>query len=400
VAAALAMAAAFGATGSALAKTFVPTRFDDPVPGSCARHDCSLREAISAANARVGPDVVRIPKGHYKLSLPDGGNDDNSDGDLDVVDEVKIVGAGPHKTSIDAQQVSNVIAFLTFSSHSLSGVTVKGGSSPTGEGGGISVGPSRLELNHVRVTGNTAQYGGGISGVATPLIITNSTVDHNSATAGGGGVDVAPGAVAIPKTVIKNSTFTQNTAAEGGALVNDGTSRFGGFDDKPGHLVMSNSTAVLNSATGNGGGIATAAGSTTSILNTSLALNESDSDASGGGNGGGIFESTSAFSADNSLLSGNFTGPTGADAQCSGTFSGARNALTTPTGCTSFLPGPNAVVGNLHIGNFGSHGGPTQTLSLKAASAALGFARDCPSKDQRGQPRKHKRCDAGAFERP
>ena len=313
---------------------------------------------------------------------------------------MRISGAGTHKTIIDGQHVSGVFAFLTFASHSMSNLTVKGGSNPAGSGGGIFVGPSRLTLNKLRITGNSAQYGGGISGDASQLILNNSTLDHNTASLTGGGADVAPGVVEIPRAVIKNTTFTENIASEGGAVANDGTSRFGGFDDKPGELVMQNSTVEGSSASGNGGGIATAAGSTTSIVNTSVAFNVSDSDASGGGNGGGIFQSAAHFSVENSIVAGNFTGSTGTDDQCSGAFDGKRNALTRPTGCTSFPPGPNAVVKNLHLGHFGSHGGPTQTLALERGSAALGLARDCPSKDQRGVPRKHRRCDAGAFERP
>ncbi|MGH2925751.1 MAG: choice-of-anchor Q domain-containing protein [Solirubrobacterales bacterium] len=399
-AAVLAIVVLLFAAAPALAKTFVPTRHDDPIPDSCKPHDCSLREAITAANNRVGPDVVRVPRGHYKLALPDTGNDDNSDGDLDVLDEVTITGAGTHKTIIDGQHVSGVFAFLTFSPHSMSRLTVKGGLNPAGSGGAIAVGPSRLTLSRLRITGNSAQYGGGISGVASPLILKNSTLDHNTASLAGGGADLAPGAVAIPRAVIKNTTFTEDRASEGGAVVNDGTSRFGGFDDKPAKLTMENSTVEGSSASGNGGGIATVAGSTTSIGNTSVAFNISDSDASGGGNGGGIFQSAATFKVENSIVAGNFAGPTGMDDQCSGAFDGERNALTTPTGCASFRSPANAVVKNLRLGHFGSHGGPTQTLSLKRGSAALGLARDCPSKDQRGVRRKHSRCDAGAFERP
>jgi CSLREA domain-containing protein len=397
----LAMVFVLMTAAPALSKTYRPTRLDDPVPGACKPNDCSLREAISAANAHVGADIVRVPKGHYRLSLPETGNDDNSDGDLDVKDEVKISGAGVHSTIVDAQQVSNVFSFLTFSSHSLSNLTVKGGSNPTGDGGGISAGPSRLELTNLRVTANTAPYGGGYWGVASPLIIQRSTFDHNTASITGGGVDVSPGAVAIPKVVIKDSTFTENTAAAGGGVANDGTSIFGGFDDMPGKLVMSNSTVVLNHATGNGGGIETAGGSTSTMRNMTVAFNDSDSDSAGGGDGGGIYQaSPAAVVVDNSIMAANSAGPTGSGGQCAGIFSGARNALTTPPGCASFPSGPNAVVANLHLGSFGSHGGPTQTLSLKPNSAALGVGRDCPAKDQRGVKRAHKRCDAGAFERP
>src|SRR5581483_10710928 len=46
---------------SARAETYRVTRHDDPRPGSCKRKDCSLREAIRAANRNPGPDVVVLP---------------------------------------------------------------------------------------------------------------------------------------------------------------------------------------------------------------------------------------------------------------------------------------------------------------------------------------------------
>jgi CSLREA domain-containing protein len=38
----------------ALANTYKPTRFDDPRPNGCKKTDCSLREAVIAANAHPG----------------------------------------------------------------------------------------------------------------------------------------------------------------------------------------------------------------------------------------------------------------------------------------------------------------------------------------------------------
>lgn len=45
------------------AASFQVTRFDDPVPDGCAVDDCSLREAVLAANALPGADTVRLWSG-------------------------------------------------------------------------------------------------------------------------------------------------------------------------------------------------------------------------------------------------------------------------------------------------------------------------------------------------
>jgi CSLREA domain-containing protein len=58
--------AASGATGA----TFKPTRHDDPPPGNCKQADCSLREAVMAANEGSGRDTILLRKGTYELEVP------------------------------------------------------------------------------------------------------------------------------------------------------------------------------------------------------------------------------------------------------------------------------------------------------------------------------------------
>ena len=45
---------------SALARTFTVTRADDPTPGPCSPGDCSLREAVAAADAHHGADAIEF----------------------------------------------------------------------------------------------------------------------------------------------------------------------------------------------------------------------------------------------------------------------------------------------------------------------------------------------------
>lgn len=80
---------------------------EDTTDGLCETFftTCSLRAAIQQANALTGPgtDTINVPVGIYKLSLPRVGLDTPLTGDLDITDDLDIVGAGPGKTIIDAR---------------------------------------------------------------------------------------------------------------------------------------------------------------------------------------------------------------------------------------------------------------------------------------------------------
>jgi CSLREA domain-containing protein len=82
----LAFAASMMAPGPALAAGFSVTKTTDTNDGAC-NADCSLREAIAAANAAAGADTITLPAGTYQLTLANvGANEDsNTTGDLDIL---------------------------------------------------------------------------------------------------------------------------------------------------------------------------------------------------------------------------------------------------------------------------------------------------------------------------
>lgn len=61
----------------------------------------SLREAVCAANASAGADTIQLTAGVYSLSLGAAGESLNEAGDLDVLESLSIIGAGPADTFID-----------------------------------------------------------------------------------------------------------------------------------------------------------------------------------------------------------------------------------------------------------------------------------------------------------
>ncbi len=72
------------------AATFVVTRGDDPAPGACVVGDCSLREAMLAAQATPSADTITLAAGVYNVTR----------GALVTVGGVTIAGAGPDATHI------------------------------------------------------------------------------------------------------------------------------------------------------------------------------------------------------------------------------------------------------------------------------------------------------------
>jgi CSLREA domain-containing protein len=95
------------AAGPSVAADFVVTRTDDPVPDAVtplncrAGGDCSLREAVLAANKRSGPDRILLGRGVHELTrattstTPDG-----LSGPLRVTDALEVVGEGTGLTRV------------------------------------------------------------------------------------------------------------------------------------------------------------------------------------------------------------------------------------------------------------------------------------------------------------
>ena len=91
----------------ALAATYTVTKTTDTADGSC-NADCSLREAVIAANATPsGTDTIVVPAGTYSLTLDGAGENLAETGDLDLTGEhVDIVGAGVGLTVVDAGEMA------------------------------------------------------------------------------------------------------------------------------------------------------------------------------------------------------------------------------------------------------------------------------------------------------
>lgn len=200
--------------------------------------NCSLREALEAANNDIvvdacakgsGADTVILPSGSYDFSSAPAlvGTDDNGlKGDLDIKAPTTIQGAGAVTTTVDAEGHDRVFDIVANVAVTISGLTIRGGIAPSLlTGGGIqSIGP--LTLSGDIVTDNSANDGGGVSTAGAALTVLGSAISHNhaagfpSGTGGGVLVENANGTASITGSLIAD-----NTAGEGGGVwVEDGSS--------------------------------------------------------------------------------------------------------------------------------------------------------------------------------
>jgi CSLREA domain-containing protein len=270
---------AFERQPSDIDPTLLVTTTDDTNANNTCNpaNPCSLRDAITAANASASDDVI-----YFAVT---GAITLNANGALPNLDSnMKILGPGANVLAVKrdsaAPALFRIFAINTGKTDTISGLTISGGrvTGPGGDirGGGIYNFHANLTLNNCAVSGNSADSGGGIENDGTlgppdaTLTVNNSTISGNSVGTDGFGGGINNEAVGARATLtINDSTISGNSAGGGGGIEND---YFGGGGGAT--LTVNNSTISGNSvAAGFGGGIAnlnTAAtvDLTSTILNT------------------------------------------------------------------------------------------------------------------------------------
>lgn len=369
---ATAMATALAFPGAASAATFTVTKAADTLDGSCTPADCSLREALTAANAAGGQDDVLVPAGTYPLTLADPG-DDVSGGDLDVTAPLRLLGAGARTTVLQAGGTDRVLEIGVDIDVEVSGFTITGGGGVE-EGGGVLTN-GRLTLRDAAVIGNTASVtsalqrrGGGVllnfhSRLERVLISGNTLTSKAGDTFApqGGGLFVND------DSTLENVTITGNTidGSAGGSSGPQGGGLFVNDAVTMGGITIANNTAV-------------------------------DADSQGGG----IF-----FNDDTTvrgvIVAGNRSGGIPDECYTNDIVVSDGTSLATNAADCGFTAGGDLSADPL-LAPLADTGGPSDTHALGAGSPALDripFA-SCPATDQRGLPRAGAgaACDIGAHE--
>jgi hypothetical protein len=239
---------------------------------------------------------------------------------------------------------------------------------------------------------------------------------NNAAGVGGfgGGLFRTPDA-AMQTTTIDRSSFSGNTAPNGGALY---------FHNS--NLVVTASTFGNNTALSSGGGLYADA-STLNFTNDTFAKNAARSGLGGGvflsGNGGTLLNvtfvgnqvfgglgyfgaaiaSNTPLTINNSLFDQNTTRDCGSPMACAMHRSTGLGNLQWPrTHTVCFNPDPVCSSGtnftDPQLGPLTDNGGPTETAAPISGSPALRIGQNCPATDQRGAKRPANACTAGAVE--
>jgi CSLREA domain-containing protein len=393
----------------------VNTAADENDTGS----DCSLREAITAANtdsayggcpAGAGSDAITFA-GNYTITL-------SSQLPL-VTTTITITGNGAANTIVQADAVANTATYRVFEinltgSLALNNLTVRHGrcngfcenattdgsgiynlgtlavtnsiianNSGTGGGGGI-INYGTLTVTNSTLSNNSALSGGGISNAGT-LTVTNSTISGNSATNGGGGI------INVGTLTVANSTISDNSSPGSG----------GGVSNIDGTVTVTNSTFSGNSTANNGGGLYNDNSSPTL---TNVTFSGNSANANGGGmlnNGGGSSPTLKNVILANSISGGDCVNTGGASLNGSSSNNLIESTEGGACGLTDGVGGNIIGSADPALGSLADNGGPTQTHALGTSSPALstGTNTGCPSTDQRGVARPQLLvCDIGAVE--
>jgi CSLREA domain-containing protein len=276
----------------------------DALGTGSGNQDCTLREAINAANADFGAETITFNStvfaapGPYTINLGSALPNLSSD--------VTITGPGAKVLTVARNTGGNYRIFTIASGNNnvtIDGLTINNGNAAGGgsfdRGGGIFISSTgAVQVTNCTISGNTATAdGGGIvsAGSAGTLDISGTTISGNSAGTPGGGISI----VGLAPVTITNSTISGNSAKT------------------------------------DGGGIFTQAAAVT-ISSSTITNNHADSDNNSTGTGGGLFRSSGAVTLRNTIIGGNFDGGGVKQAETATvvgtiTSAGTKNAAVTVT---------------------------------------------------------------------
>jgi CSLREA domain-containing protein len=285
---------------------FLVTRLDDPTPDGCNVGDCSLREAILAANTTAGSNAISITiPGTIELSLTGADEEVGATGDLDITENLYITGQGPEVTIVDANGLDRVFDFRPVPpvyapqgfSNLLAEMTVSGGSvvaDTDAAGGGVRVGPAQnVGLVNVVVrdndaAGGTFGLGGGIANNGGSVFLDKVAVVNNSSE-NAGGIGNLDGSITIIRSTISGNT---TIGAVGGIL------NLANTDGITATVAISDSTIAYNveeTPSGSGAGLDSTAfvgAAVMTVYNTIVANNVGDTQCYVGGDGVGLLLSS------------------------------------------------------------------------------------------------------------
>ncbi len=363
--------------------------------GACTVIDCTLREAINAANSQPGPQTLGFSvTGTILLAV--------ALGPLPAIAEaVTIDGPGADNLTVDANGTGSVLVVNSSVTADISGLTLTGGQSDIDGGGGI-LNRGSLTLSRMIISGNEAIYGGGIYNPSGVLVISGSTIRSNDSFYYGSGIWSDGGALTLTDSTVSDNnahgyrtggivstgghaTLT-NSTVNGNVSHNQGA---GGILNWAATSTLINSTVSGNTGSGYGGGISNVYSGTVTLTNSTVSGNGDTS-----APGGGILNDSGTTTLRNTIVAND------SPADCFGAIATLGHNLASDASCalggTGDMNSTNPLLGPL-----ANNGGPTETHALQPGSPAIdaGDNAGCPIDDQRGVARPYNSiCDIGAYE--
>ncbi len=219
-----------------LLAVFTVDTLADGVDGNYSAGNLSLREAIQLANTDPARDEIRFAQGIH------GGTINLLLGQLEITEDLDIIGPGSDKLTINAGGNSRILAVNIGTAEDvrdvrLEGMMLIGGKA---EFGGAIHSKENLDIRDAIISSNEATFwpgGGGIEARDTTVVVRNSIVSGNISKDSGGGIHAR-------SVTVEDSIFSGNTSLGGGggvSLTNGGTT------------VVKDSIFTANSAPGGSG---------------------------------------------------------------------------------------------------------------------------------------------------
>ncbi|MEM8860857.1 MAG: hypothetical protein AAGD96_21245, partial [Chloroflexota bacterium] len=232
---------------------------------------CSLREAVQAANSDLpvdscpagnGWDTIEVPTGTYQLTLSGAGEDSNETGDLDILESVTIMGDISGTVTIDGMQSDRIFHVDPADS----GVT--------------------FDLQNVTVINGSSDNGGGLKAENGAALIRNSTFSQNQVISNGGAIYINRGLLEIYTSTISNNTIITTSLTDD--IVSEGYGGHGGGIYGHSAIIQISGSNISNNRGVNGVGLSLHSGSATIyatkiLSNSGLQYDDTRNDAYGGG---------------------------------------------------------------------------------------------------------------------
>jgi CSLREA domain-containing protein len=259
--------------------------------------DCSLREAVIAANtdtavdncpAGSGADLISVPIGTYAMAVVGSSENAAATGDLDLTGTVQVVGASRTGTILEGYSSDRFFEVRPGASVRLENMTLQNATS--NQAGGAVMNREALTIQNCTIQHNLADgaVGGAIYSIGTTVLdISSSTFDTNTSGTNGGAI--ANHGTATIQTV----SFIGNSALERGGAI---------YQSPLGSLTIDGVTFYDNHTIEDGGAIY--ADAPTTIAGATFIQNT----AAAGGIGGGAIYCADTMSVDDSSIVFNTSG--------------------------------------------------------------------------------------------